>query len=243
MRIRRSVAAAAISSTLTLVFVAGAQAAIATSNITTPADGALLVQNQDTNPTQTFTVSGTTDGSPGDRFDIDCYSGDSEFYSYQGPSNSGIALTAADGSFSVTDVPQSTFATGTCVLLAVPHATKPSPPTGFTGPRVGFSYFSTSKLSNGTAYEFEFYDTTTAANTGIDSINSCGPFATPVEGRAMNTGTTLIKCGGTLFGTPNDFWSNPGTIDLTRSEIQVDGHNAYGPYSANDLFTGSNALP
>jgi hypothetical protein len=247
MRIRRSVAAAAISFTLTLAFVAGAQAAITTSNITTPADGALLVQNQDTDPNQTFTVSGTTNGSPGDRFDIDCYSGDSEFYSYQGPTDSGIALTAADGSFSVTDVPQSTFATGTCVLLAVPHATKPSPPTGFTGPRVGFSAFSTSKLSNGAnsgaVYDFQFNDTTTAANTAINSVDSCGPFTTVVDGTsAMKAGPTLIYCGGSFFNSPNEFFSNPGTVDLTRSEIQVDGHNAYGSYSAARLFSGSDAL-
>ena len=81
--------AAAISVLVTFAFVASAQAAttFTTSNVTTPADGALLVQNRDTSPSQTFTVSGTTNWTSGDSsnlFDIDCYSNGVVHQEYDG---------------------------------------------------------------------------------------------------------------------------------------------------------------
>jgi hypothetical protein len=236
--------AAAISLLLTLAFVASAQAVpnFTTSNVTAPADGSLLVQNFNTNPDQTFAVSGTTDGTTGDLFDIACYNGDTEFGSYAGPSGTGISLTSADGSFSITNVPEPDFSGDTCHLVVVPHGTTPLLGTIFTGPRVGFSEFDTNRLGDGTAYDYVFDDATTIANSGSNSIDECGPYTGVVDGTsAMNTGPYLIDCGGSFYNESNVF--NSGTSpDLTRSEIQIDGQNAYGSYSAEDLFAGSYAL-
>lgn len=236
--------AAAISLLMTLTFVAGAQAAITTSNITAPSDGTLLLLNQVTNPTQTFTVSGTTNGTTGDRYDIDCYSGNTEYHRYQGPSNAGLAVNS-DGSFSVTNVPLATFATGTCHLVVVPHGTTPPPGTSYTGPRVGFSDFQSYKLTSGansgTAYDFGFDDVTMLASASINSIDDCGPYTDLVDGTsAMNVGPLLFYCGASFYNSPSDFGTSR---DLTRSEIEVDGQNAYGSSSAAGLFTGSNAIP
>ena len=233
--------AAAISVLVTFAFVASAQATITTSNVTTPADGAMLVQNRDANPTQTFTVSGTTNGISGDRFDIDCYNGNTATARYEGPGNSGIALTSAD--FSVTSVPQSDFAGDSCLLLAVPHGTTPSLGSGYTGPRVGFSEFTTSgyKTSDGALYDYYFDDATPEANNGSDSIDDCGPFAYLVDGTtSMNKSPYLINCGGNFYNSPNALDTS---ADLGRSEIQIDAQNAYGSDSADNLFAGSDALP
>ena len=229
---------------LTFAFVASAQAAITSSNVTAPADGSLLVQNLDANPDQTFTVSGTTSGTTGDLFDIDCYTGTGTGEIYAGSSDSGIAVNA-DGSFSVS-VPQSDFAGGSCHLVVVPHGTTPPTGTSYTGPRVGFSEFYTSKITSGAnsgaAYDYYFNDATTAADGQSDSIDDCGPYAYLVDGTtALNTGPYLLNCAGSFYNAPGVFDSHTSP-DLTRSEIEIDGQNAYGSYSADGLFSGSDAL-
>lgn len=229
---------------LMFAFAASAQATITGSSITTPADGSLLFQNQDTSPNQMFTVSGTISGSVGDLYEIDCYQGGTSYASYRGQTGKGIPLTSSHFSVSV---PQDAFATDSCELLAVPYNAPPSSLAGYTGPRVGFSMFQTYTVSSGANQGktdgFYFTDATPTGNTGIDGIDSCGPFTYPLDGTsAMNAGLYLIDCGGSLFGSRNDFFTNPTTEDLTRSEILVDGHNAYGSNSAQDLFSGSSAL-
>ena len=231
---------------LTFAFVASAQAvpSFTASNVTAPVDGSLLVQNRNTNPTQTFTVSGTTNGSSAELFDIDCYANGTYSRGYDGPSGNGIAL-GSSGNFSVTTVPQSVFAGGSCLLLVVPHGTTPTLGTGYTGPRVGFSEFSTSTISSGansgTAYDYYFDDATVTAASQSASIDDCGPYAYLVDGTAaMDTGPYLVNCGGSFYNSLNALDS---TADLTRSEIQIDGQNAYGSDSADNLFGGSGALP
>lgn len=237
-------AAAVGALALMFAFTASAQATITGSNITTPADGSLLFQNIDTNPNQTFTVAGTMTGAVNDLYEIDCYRGGQPAIRYLGPTHSGITLTSS--SFSVS-VPQRTFAGESCQLLALPYNAAPSSLAGYTGPRVGFSDFLTYAFSSGAnqgkVYDFSFGDATPTGNTGIDGIDSCGPYTYPLDGTsAMNAGPYLINCGGSLYGNSNDFFSNPTTEDLTHSEILVDGQNAIGSYSASHLFSGSSAL-
>ena len=237
------IATAAIALLLTFVFAASAEAAITSSNVTTPADGALLMQNLDTSPNQTFTVSGTTNGTTGDLFDIDCFQGNTLDTSYRGTSNTGIALTSTDGSFTVTTVPEATFGGNSCHLLVVPHGT--TSPSGFTGPRVGFSDFSTATISTGantgTPYDYNFTDATTGAIANNESVDDCGPYTQPVDGTsAMNAGPGLFDCAGNFYNSAVDFFAGP--TDRKSSEIEIDGQNAYGSASANHLFVGSNAL-
>jgi hypothetical protein len=238
------VATAAIALLLTFVFAASAEAAITSSNVTTPADGSLLMQNLANSPNQTFTVSGTTNGTTGDLFDIDCFQGNTLDTSYRGPSNTGIALTSTDGSFTVTTVPEATFGGNSCHLLVVPYGTT-SPGTSYTGPRVGFSDFSVADIlsgaNTGTPYDYNLTDATTAAFASNESIDDCGPYTQPADGTsAMNAGPGLFDCAGNFYNSPIDFFSGP--TDRTSSEIQIDGKNAYGSASANHLFTGSNTL-
>ncbi len=243
---------AAVSLAAMLVYATAAQAAITTSNITTPADGSLMVQNLATNPSgQTFTVSGTTNGNAGDLFDIACYAGNTRWEAYAGPSSAGIALTSTDGSFSVTGVPESLFAggpnSGECHLVAVPHGTSPSPGASYTGPRVGFSEFSTSTIPSGAnagaAWDYYFNDAAMLGSDQSESIDSCGPFPLLTDGTsAVNLGPYMFDCAGSFYNSPGEFHSLTSP-DLTRAEIQVDGQNAYGSASAKLLFGGSDALP
>ncbi|MDE3070084.1 MAG: hypothetical protein KGJ43_05090 [Acidobacteriota bacterium] len=68
-----------------------ALAAVSESNVTSPADGALLVQNQLTEPAKTFTVAGTSNGTTGDAVDILCYQGEGSVGGYKGPEEKGAS--------------------------------------------------------------------------------------------------------------------------------------------------------
>jgi glucodextranase-like protein len=245
VRTRRSLAIPGLTAAVMLIVgVSVAEAQITTSNITSPADGALLLQNADTNPNQTFTVSGTTDGTPGDLIDIDCYNGGSEVTGYAGPGGAGIAV-GSGGAFTNVPVTQSNFAGHSCDLLAVPHGMTPAP-TGFIGPRVGFSSFFTSKLTGavntGTTYDFSFDDATPTGVSDINSIDDCGPFTSLADGSAaMKVGPLLFFCAGSFYNSMSDF--NGASTDMTRSEIEVDGQNAYGSSSAQSLFSGNPGFP
>ena len=235
---------ASVAAVLT-IGVSSAAAAITTSNITAPADGSLLFQNHDMSPNQMFTVTGTTDGTAGDFVDIACYEGgQATAASYDGPGGTGIAV-GSDGSFSIA-VPQFDFASWSCQLLAVPHGTRPSAGSSFTGPRVGFSDFTTDTISggpnSGDTDDFDFDDALLTGNSFNDSIDSCGPGTYPFDGSAaMNAGNYLLFCAGSFYNSANTFDSTTGA-DLTRSELQVDGQNAYGSDSAENLFSGSDGL-
>ena len=236
----RSAAVVAVVTGVVLALgVASAEAAITTSHVTTPADGTLLFQNVDTNPNQTFTVSGTTNGGTGDSVDIACYQGGKQV------THNGAFPVQADGSFSAS-VPQSVFEGESCELLAVP-TTLPSPPTGFTGPRVGFSFFQTEKLSSGAnsgdAYDFSFVDAPLTGSSFNDSIDDCGPGTFLTDGSAaMNAGPYLFDCAGSFYNSPKDFFATNG-LDLDRADIQVDGQNAYGSASVNNVDNGIPGFP
>lgn len=57
----------------------------------------------------------------------------------------------------------------------------------------------------------------------------------------MGASPLLVDCGGSFYDSPPDFWAT-SELDLARSEIQVDGQDAYGSYSAKRLFAGSEEL-
>lgn len=217
-----------------------AQATVTTSKVTSPADETLLLWNEVTDPSQTFTVSGTTNGETGDAVDIDCYDSGDDLVTYAGASGSGVPV-APDGTFTA-EVPGTVFGGDSCELLAVPHGTRPSPPSGFTGPRVGESEFFTSAIPSGAnagdIYDFGLWDATTTSFDFNGSIGECGPGQNLFDGSpAMNIGPLLLDCAGSLYASRGDFGAQ--TPDLTRSDIEIDGQNAYGSESAYALNQAS----
>ncbi|HWF75034.1 MAG TPA: hypothetical protein VG186_16915 [Solirubrobacteraceae bacterium] len=248
----RLTAVAMAIATVCLIGAGRAQAAVTASNITAPGDGTALIDNEATNPGATVTVSGTTNGTTGDSVDVDCYHGGSvvrdptgSVVGYTGPTSTGIAVDNAGGF--TASVPLQAFAGYSCELIAVPHGTTPSPTVGFTGPRVATSHFYlntvTSGPNSGAVYDFGFGDETLLGNSLIDSTGDCGPGQSLYDGSpVMNASPYLLKCAGNLYGSSSDFASATAP-DLTRSEIQVDGQNAYNPDSAEKLFSGADQLP
>ena len=233
----------AVFLTIGVAFLAGAgaaQAAITTSNITAPADGTVLLDDLTSSSAQTFTVSGTSNGTAGDAVDIACYEGGAKLSAYQGGAGNGVAVQAG-GAFAAT-VPMSTFAGDSCELVAVPHATGPNPPTGFTGPRIGVGKYNTA-ITGGTMYDYYLNDETPSAATGFYSSGSCGPFSRLYDDSAsMNFGPSLFDCAGNLYTTSAFYASG---FDLTRSGVLVDGANAYNSFGAwdeNGILSGFPAL-
>jgi hypothetical protein len=249
---------------LMCVFAASAQATPTTftsSNVTSPADGSLLFQDWDANPGATITVAGTTNWAAtggSNLFDIACYNGSAPPYPsdvYQGPGNLGLGLDPG-GNFSVT-MPQDYFGGQSCHLVVVPHGTAPVPGTSFTGPRVGFSFVTYDAAAGGSRQTVNdgFNDSTTQAADGGNSSGYCGGIMALVDATsAMNRAPLVFSCEGSfLTSTPSTVtrWQGmdlpvlnmDANVDLTRSEIEVDGQNAYGSSGAEFLFTGSDALP
>jgi hypothetical protein len=246
---------------VTCVFTASAQAAptnFTSSSVTSPADGTLLFQNVDADPNATITVAGTTNWTAGDAsnlFDIGCYNGSTAQTIYAGgQGNPGLALDSS-GNFSVT-VPQDTFGGSVCHLVVVPHGTGPDPGVSYAGPRVGFSEFQTDQAAGGSRPTDNYYfaDATTQANSGSNSSGYCGTEIGLADGTsAMNLAPIgLFICAGTFYTSSSDQrWQGGGlghpinmdpSVDLTRSEIEVGGQNAYGATGAAELFSGSDTL-
>ncbi len=215
---------------------ASAWATVTTSKITTPADGTLLLDNEVTSPNPTFTVSGTSDGSTGDSVVIGCPVG-----TQGGNILFGTLAVRADGSFSGS-VPMEGFA-GACVLVAVPSGSATFSGASYSGPRVGFGYFHIGKIQSGAnagkIWVFGLDFSTMAAHSSVSSIDLCGPFTQLVGPAAAGDGLGF-DCGGSFYNS-SVFYSPLGPPDLTRADLQVDGQNAYGSYSADQLFSGSAA--
>ena len=245
----RNISAWMAAATLLLMCVVAASAQAAptsftSSNVTSPADGTLLFQNIDANPNATITVAGTTNWTASDTsnlFDIDCYNGSTVYTVYAGgPGNLGLGLDPG-GNFSVT-VPQVTFHGESCHLVVVPHGTTPDPGTSYTGPRVGFSSFQTVEAAGGShpTINYVFGDDTTQADAGSTSSEYCGAVSQLDDGTsAMNFGPlSLFGCGSFYTSLSDQTWQGgpinmDSSADLTRSEIEVDGQNAYGSTGAD----------
>ncbi len=229
-----------------LATAAAAQANVTSSDITSPANGTYL-QASDNPPTPTtLTVTGISNGTTGDHVDIDCFYADGNFTQL----DTGVNVNA-DGSFSDT-APLSNMGGGdygvACRMRAEPAgATTES--AAFAGPRVAVSYFRnlrpdtplsswdviTGGPNNGTPYDFQAVGMTFSSYAGWNAPGSCGPYANTLDATLGTYGTAdlALNCVGALA-------SDDG---LSRSEIQVDGKNAYDAYDAHNLFGRSGACP
>ncbi len=222
-----------------LAFAASALATVTTTNVTTPADGTLVFDNHNTDPSKTFAVAGTSDGVTGDRLDIRCLqlaTNDPGTFYLGTPYTVSVR---AGGSFSA-NVPVADMPPNTCQLVAVPHGTGPDRGPDFTGPSVSFSTFSNLTISGGPSAgkPYNFLD----AITGIsgqdytNSLSACGDSTTLMSWGSLTNNVYPFNCGGQFYGSPGDY-GRP--TDLGRSGIQVDGTNAYGSASAHNLFAGA----
>jgi hypothetical protein len=245
---------------------AAAQATVTATNITSwtsseagtpPNSPYLLSLDNPPSPTTlavTGTSNGTSNGTHPDRVDIVCYSGSFPSKTYK--TLTSALPVAADGTFRTpASAPQLRAIAGQpCRLRAVPSGQAAGDDsTAFAGPQLAISEAALplSAIAGGTVnpgkpynyyvngVTFTGFAAWKAAGTPVDrhaGTGACGgPYATPVD-QALNVDTSFpIDCSASLLSDDLGVWGG-------RSEVQVDGRNAYDAASAQALFSGSQDL-
>ena len=231
-------AAAALAGALVvgaLVVTPAARAAISGSQITTPADPAFFIADESAT-SQTFAIAGTTTGgNPAtNTVDVNCYS-DATFVTVA----KNVSLKS-DGSFSIPKAQLNNALDLTCRLRAVPSGTSPSNLTAFHGPLIGVGERDLAKVTggrnNGTAYDFYLDAQQQTAAFDYTSLGACGLQDGYLYDATYTLTTTTFFCNAGL----------PGPAASTapiRSDLQIDGANAYPPYQAFFINSGAAGFP
>jgi hypothetical protein len=206
--------------------------AIETSQITSPASPKYALYDETvSSPPPAFTVSGTTTISG--KIELRCYygAGISEYTAIS-------EVTPSGGSFSVAVEPKSLHI-GPCVLRAVPLGNKeahppatPSEEAGdpFKGPRVVGSSFEVF-TENEVPYDYEVESNTLSGYFDIESVGDCGlDYSRLFAPTSLIGSEHLFDCNAVLYKG-----DDPPSGSSTRSELQIDGANAYGPATAHYL--------
>jgi PASTA domain/Divergent InlB B-repeat domain len=211
-----------------------AGAAISGSQITTPADPSFLVADE-TTASPTFAISGTTSGgNAADMVDVRCY--------YDGTSvlvAKNVALDSS-GSFSVAAADLNKVVDLTCRLRAVPAGSSPSNLGSYAGPLIGVGERDESTVGGGPnagrLYDYYLYAPQQTAAFDYVSLGGCGLNDGYLLDPTYALTTTTFYCNAGLF--QGESGSSP-----TRSELQVDGANAYAPEQAESIDPNAAGLP
>ncbi len=248
---------AAIVTALVVVAVApaAARAAVTSTQITgwtsqnpsTPANNPYLI-SLDNAPATTVTVSGVAPGANnGDEVDVVCYYGASPTVAKL--NTSPVAISG--GKFNTGPIPLAPIAGHACRLRAIPTGSETGPELdNFAAQQVAVSeaaVLAISSAPNAPAFNYFVNDVTftgdamwSAVGTPPQSLpkpytHACGgPEAAPIDA-AYDVGNFAIDCAGSLLS--DDLGAFGG-----RSEVQVDGRNAYDAAAAESLFTTGNPL-
>jgi hypothetical protein len=246
----RGLGAVAIAAAVALgVAPAAARASVTSSTITTwtssepgtPANSSYLISDDNPSsppnpayPTR-LTVTGHTNLEGfGSTVDIVCYYGSAP--SQDKLLASGLPVQQ-NGTFTTptgTSAPVLSNIDGhACRLRAVPSGHESaSDVSQFAGPDVAVSQVGIpSRSIGGQPYDFYAIGTTLTGYAGWGSAGSCGPYLAPLD-PSYGIGNFALDCVGSLLGS-----------DLpaggTRSEVRVDGQNAYDAASAQAVFAGA----
>jgi hypothetical protein len=233
---------------------AAAQATVTTTDIATwtssssgtPANSRYLI-SYDNQPT-TLAVTGTAPGAAnGDRVDVVCFFGSGSQFKILA---SNLAVSNHAFATSTASPPQLRQIAGhACRLRAVPAGHESTGDSSvFAGPEVAVSEIAllptiSGGPNTGTPYDFYVNGVTltgfaawkapgTPAASGAGACG--GPFAAPVD-PAFDIGNFPVDCMGSLFADDLGTWGG-------RSEVQVDGRNAYDAASAQGLFARTGGL-
>jgi List-Bact-rpt repeat protein/PASTA domain-containing protein len=234
IRLATAMAIAALLVVGGLVDTPAAHAAIASSQITTPTNPSFFVADEDAR-SQTFAISGTTAGGnpAGNLVDVRCYFGATSVMV------KGNVALGSDGSFSVPAADLNKLHDLTCQLRAVPAGTKPSDLTPFSGPVVGVGSRETAKIgggaNNGKAYDFSFDAQQQTAAFDYASVGSCGLHNGFLYDSTYANTTVTFSCNAGLGRADSP-------VSPTRSELQIDGANAYAPTQAFFINPGGTGL-
>jgi hypothetical protein len=236
---------------------AAAQAAVTSTQITswttqnpTTSDNPYLLSVDNPPNATTVTVMGDAPGANnGDAVDVVCYYGASPTVAKL--NTSPIAISG--GKFSIGPIPLKPIAGHACRLRAIPAGSETGPELdSFSAQPVAVSEWARElAISSGpnlnTVFNYYVNDVTftgsatwSAAGTPIQSLptsykNACGgPEIAPLDA-AYDVGNFAIDCTGSLLS--DDLGAFGG-----RSEVQIDGRNAYDPAAAQGLFTSGSPI-
>ena len=140
------------------------------------------------------------------------------------------------GEFSV-EVPLSSLRSGPCVMRAVPYESTEAHPPGtvaeeaadpYKGPRMVGSRFELYEEA-GAPVGYEIEASSLSAYMAIDSVGECGLGYSALYAPETLTAGHLFDCNAALYQAN----SVPSPGKSTRSELQIDGANAYGPTTAS----------
>ena len=217
-----------------LVVTPAVNAAITATSITTPANPTYFIADNAAS-SQNFTVSGTATGATsGDTVDINCYFNTSDLS--QSATVAHNVPVGSGGSFSTSTANLALLEDGLCKLRAVPSGTTPSSLTPYSGPTIGVGERDNNPVASGpnmgTIQDYYLWAQQGTAAFDYRSLGECG-----VYDGYLFTGLAL---------TTTTFYCNPGLFSGTfptsaRSELQVDGTNAYSPGTAADITSGQGA--
>jgi hypothetical protein len=207
-----------------------AASAAETSQITSPASPTYAFYDETVpSPPPAFTVEGTTNISG--MIALRCY------YGTAADDYTSVVkeLTPSGGSFSAAVQASSLHYSGPCVLRAVPVADNEAHPPGtateestdpYKGPRIVGSRFELYK-EDGITYDYEMEPTTLGAYLDIESAGDCGLTYSSLLAPETLAEQGLFDCNAALYQS-----DDPPSGSSTRSELQIDGANAYGPATA-----------
>jgi hypothetical protein len=231
----RELAGAAVACLVAALVATGsahsAARAVTKTSITTPGDLAYLIY-QYNNP-NTFKVAGTATGASGSHVDLVCY---------YGSTSATIASNVAvnNGKFVVSGASLEAANVYTpCRLRAIPSGTTPGNLTPFAGPRllVGFNrlYNVTSGANSGKLYEFYSFFQQLGGGFDFESLSGCGVCDGYLTTSNFAPSTVTWWSNAALYSNP----AGP----VHRSELQIDGANAYLPHSADQINEGAPGMP
>lgn len=215
----------------TVLMAAPAQGDVTASDITSPADA---TYSEDDESGGHITVSGTaTADDPGsDEIDIHCY------FSHDGQADFlGLATATVqnDGSFSA-DIPLNQLGQQPCRLRAVPSGTLPPDLTAFTGPRIGVLHRHVTTVS-GHWTEFTLGLNSLSGFATFQDVAGCGVYNLGALDPATLDSSLVWFCGDALQDREDT------ATPATRSEVQVDGKNAYFARSSFASSSPADPLP
>jgi hypothetical protein len=235
----RLTAGAALAGALVLGALAAqptaARGAITASRITTPSDPSFFVADEDA-ATQSFAIAGTTSGGDPatDAVTIRCYFG-TKSVKLAGP----VPLNP-DGSFAVLLANLNDVLDLTCRLRAIPSGTSPTDLTPYAGPLIGVGERTTSRIKGGPndkkAYDYVFDAQQKAGAFDYASLGTCGVNDGYLYDPTFANTTVTFACNAALLGGESP--SKP-----IRSELQIDGANAYAPAAAFAVNSAAAGLP
>lgn len=195
------------------------------SSVTISSPTGTYLTDDEVTPSDTITGSGeATDVGP--TVDINCYYG-STFQHL-------TSATLAGSSFSFSSTSLAPIAAHTCVLRAVAQGDLTDYPPGsdtvFTGPTLAISQVSDRDVgagSNaGSLEDFSVFDSQLQGAFHFDSAGDCSIAGSYVYDPVTFASSPLDACSGSL-GAANGLPFTPGVKAPTRSELQVDGNDAY----------------